>query len=206
MATKHFVYLYRDRSGRPIYVGYGHSAQRAISHRGASHNKELKGWLAKDDFDLQLAGPYSSEQEAKAVEAALISSMQPRFNRTPGDGPKFAPVGVPPHLWQRPQMKPLTLGQIGKITGGALLVYLSPGERLRDGRQKFNAGFPDDVEQRPLAGQSRTKVRSVPDEAGAHKGERGNLWAPAHLSGRGLSPGQHRAAMARSGTALGLHE
>ena len=145
MAAEHFVYLYRDRSGRPMYVGYRHSAQRAISHRGGSHNKELKGWLAKDDFDLQLAGPYSSEQEAKAVEAALISSMQPRFNRTPGDGPKFAPVGVPPHLWQRPQMKPLTLGQIGKITGGALLVYLSPGERLRDGRQKFNAGVPDDV-------------------------------------------------------------
>ena len=142
--AEHFVYLYRDRTGRPMYVGYGHTAQRAISHKGGSHNKELKTWLGREDFDLQIAGPYSSEQEAKVVEAALISSMAPKFNRAPGDGPKFAPVGVPPHLWERPQMKPLTLGQIGRMTGGALLVYLSPGKRLRDGRLKFDAALPDD--------------------------------------------------------------
>lgn len=144
MASEHFVYLYRDHAGNPVYVGYGHSAQRAISHRGSSHNSGLKAWLAKENFDLQIAGPYESEQEAKAVEAGLISSMKPRFNKAPGDGPKFTPVGVPPHLWERPQMKPLTLGQIGRRTGGALLVYLSPGDRLRDGRKKFDAGIPDD--------------------------------------------------------------
>ena len=126
-------------------MGYGHSVQRALSHSGSSHNRKLKEWLARGLFDLQVAGPYRSEAEAKAVEAALISSLSPKFNIAPGDGPKFTPVGVPPELWERPQMRPLTLGQIGRITGGALLVYLAPGDVLRDGRRKFDPAIPEDT-------------------------------------------------------------
>ena len=142
--NKNFVYLYKSLKGSPIYVGYGKSVQRALTHSGGSHNKGLKAWLAQNQFDLSIAGPYSSEAEAKAVEAALISSMHPKFNKAPGDGPKFAPVGVPPHLWERPQMTPLTLREIGKQTGGALLIYLAAGNFLVDGRKKFDAALPSD--------------------------------------------------------------
>jgi len=146
MSDKHFVYLYRDLVGKPKYVGYGKNVQRAISHTGESHNQKLKDWLAKDSFDLSIAGPYKSEAEAKVVEAALISSMNPEFNIAPGDGPKFSPIGVPPDLWERPRMKPMTLAEIGRETGGALLVYLSAGDFLRDGRRKFNAALPSDAD------------------------------------------------------------
>ena len=142
MAREHFVYLYRTLQGDPVYVGYGQAVERALTHSGGSHNADLKRWLAQTKFDLQIAGPYSSEREAKAVEAALISSMNPRFNKSPGDGPKFAPVGVPSSLWERPRMPELSLRQIGIKAGGALLVYLAPGDFLRDGRRKFNAAIP----------------------------------------------------------------
>lgn len=144
MAREHFVYLYRTLQGDPVYVGYGQAVERALTHTGGSHNAELKSWLAQNKFDLQIAGPYLSEREAKAVEAALISSMSPRLNRSPGDGPKFAPVGVPSSLWERPRMPKLSLRQIGLMTGGALLVYLAPGDFLQDGRRKFNAAIPSD--------------------------------------------------------------
>jgi hypothetical protein len=144
MATAHFVYLYRTLRGDPVYVGYGRTVQRALSHSGASHNSGLQAWLDKNQFDLHVAGPYANEHEAKAVEAALISCLNPRFNKSPGDGPKFVPVGVPPALWERPRLPELSLRQIGIRTGGALLVYLSAGDYLSDGRKKFDAALPSD--------------------------------------------------------------
>ena len=39
-------------------------------------------------------------------------------------------------------MPELSLRQIGIKAGGALLVYLAPGDFLRDGRRKFNAAIP----------------------------------------------------------------
>ena len=144
MSRRNFVYLYCNSNGKPMYVGYGSTAQRALSHSKCSHNADLKRWLKTWDFDLRLAGPYASEKEAKAVEAALISSMHPRFNIAPGDGPTFLPVGVPAHLWERPSMKPLTLRELGIKGNGALLVYLSPGDYLRDGRRKFDPALPSD--------------------------------------------------------------
>ncbi len=127
-----------------MYVGYGSTAWRALSHSHRSHNRKLKTWLAKGQFDLRIAGPYANEKEAKAVEAALITSISPRFNVASGDGPKFLPVGVPAHLWERPALKPLTLRELGIRGRGVLLVYLAPGGYLRDGRRKFDPAQPSD--------------------------------------------------------------
>jgi hypothetical protein len=142
--AEHYVYVYRTPAGVPVYVGYGHQAQRAISHRGNSHNADLRAWLNKSNFDLQIAGPYRDEAEAKAVESALISALAPKFNRSPGDGPSFVPLGVPAELSARVQMDPLTLSKIGKLAQGALIVYLAPGDYLKDGRRKYDAAQPTD--------------------------------------------------------------
>ena len=144
MAEKHYVYLYTTIAGAVMYVGYGANVERALSHSGGSHNKQLKAWLARENFDLKIAGPYASEQEAKHVEAAIISGIKPKFNVAPGEGPKFRPLGVPGALGDRPSASPLSLAEIGRLTGGALLVYLAPGTFLRDGRKKFNAADPQD--------------------------------------------------------------
>jgi hypothetical protein len=41
-------------------------------------------------------------------------------------------------------MSELSLRQIGLKAGGALLVYLAPGDFLKDGRRNFNAAVPSD--------------------------------------------------------------
>lgn len=138
------MYLYRTVSGKPKYVGYGHDVDRAISHARDSHNASLRDWLEAGKFNLTVAGPYRDKQEGLNVEAALISGLNPEYNRSPGNGPRFVPLGVPPELSDRPAMEPLTLQEIGTKTGGALIVYLAPGEFLADGRPKFDPAKPDD--------------------------------------------------------------
>jgi predicted GIY-YIG superfamily endonuclease len=143
---QHFVYFYRTRGGEPIYVGYGRDVERATSHLGRSHNAKLERWLERNEFDLRVAGPYATEAEAKRVEAALISGIQPRFNVAPGEGPRFVPLGIPPDLHERPQMEELSLADVGRAAGGALLVYLAPGVFLGDGRKRFDPARPNNEE------------------------------------------------------------
>jgi len=145
VSDAYYVYLYRSIAGVPKYVGYGMSVERALTHAGHSHNDALRSWLTRGEFDLSVAGPYRDEAEGKRVEAALISALRPEFNRAPGDGPKFVPLGVPPELSDRPTHDPLALADIGRLTGGALLVYLAPGDLLGDGRRKFDPAHPDDA-------------------------------------------------------------
>lgn len=144
MSDGHYVYLYRSLSGVPKYVGYGMNVDRSLSHAGHSHNDDLRRWLERGDFNLTVAGPYRDAAEGKHVEAALISALNPEFNRSPGEGPRFLPLGVPPELGERPTESPLTLAEIGRVTGGALLVYLAPGDFLRDGRKKYDPAAVND--------------------------------------------------------------
>lgn len=113
-----------------MYVGYGTSVDRALAQE--RDNDKFVKWLEKQDFDLSVAGPYGSAERGKEVEAALISAIAPEFNRAPGEGPKFRPVGVPPELADRTTLPALSLSEIGKRTGGALLVYLASGDYLKD--------------------------------------------------------------------------
>jgi hypothetical protein len=144
MADAFYVYLYRSIRGVPKYIGYGMNVERAQSHAGHSHNIKLREWLKRGEFELSLIGPYRDEVEGKNVEAALISAFQPEFNIAAGNGPKFVPVGVPPEMGDRLTLPALGLAELGRITGGALLVYLSPGDFLSDGRQKFDPANPKD--------------------------------------------------------------
>ena len=147
MNSEHFVYLYSTHTGKPIYVGYGKEVSRALSHTSSSHNEELERYInnKKNKYEIKVSGPYRDKKEAKNIEAAMIWSLHPRFNKARGSGPKFLPVGVPPKLWNRPRMKSLSLSQIGRITGGALLVYLAGGNKIfDDGRTTFDPGRPLD--------------------------------------------------------------
>ena len=141
---EHFVYQYLDRSsGATVYVGYGMATDRAISHAKTSHNDGLRAWLEKGEFELRIAGPYKSKEEGFAVEAALISAISPKFNKHPGNGPKFRPLGVPEELAERPSMAPMTIAEIGIQAGGALIVYIAPGTSMADGRPKYDPAHPD---------------------------------------------------------------
>jgi hypothetical protein len=144
---RHYVYLYRAPSsgtarGKPMYIGYGMSVQRALQHPENSHNSRLKEWLAEGHYTLEVAGPYGDEREGKRVEAALISALDPEFNVARG-GPSFRPVGVPSELAERSSLQPLSLEEVGRLAGGALFVYLSDAA-LTDGRTTYNVAEPDD--------------------------------------------------------------
>lgn len=122
----YIVYVYQDINGRVRYVGKGSSA-RALSHEDESQNTGLSEWLKKEKFSVQHAGPYS-ESEALAVETALIcvlgDSGHPLFNKNKGNGPKLRPLGLPNEKSYRLADNPLTTSEIGKITRGALIVYV----------------------------------------------------------------------------------
>jgi hypothetical protein len=144
---RHYVYLYRAPSsgaapGKPKYVGYGMSVQRALSHPENSHNPRLLKWLADGHYTLEVAGPYASEGEGRRVESALISALVPEFNVAKGS-PRFRPVGVPGELAERSGLPRLSLAEVARRVGGALFVYLSDAD-LTDGRTTYNPADPDD--------------------------------------------------------------
>lgn len=143
--AEHYVYLYQTPQGRVVYVGYGRRTTRATAHPQFGH-PTFRRWLSRNKHEVRIAGAYRDAKEAKAVEAALISALDPEFNRAPGDGPRFVPLGVPLELAGRAQLKPLMLPEIGRRARGALLVYLSPGDLLPDGRRKFDPAHPSDDE------------------------------------------------------------
>jgi len=52
----HFVYLYRDLEGRPVYVGRGGEISRAEGHAVGTHNSGLAELIAKNAYTLEIAG------------------------------------------------------------------------------------------------------------------------------------------------------
>jgi len=40
--TQHYVYVYRSKGGKPLYVGYGAGVVRSAAHLGkGAHNQKL---------------------------------------------------------------------------------------------------------------------------------------------------------------------
>lgn len=139
------VYLYRTTNSAQIrYVGRGTTPDRALQHTGGSHNEGLRALIESGAYTLEVAGPYKSPSEAALVEAALISALERSgtqaalTNLVPGAGPQFRPLGVPGELAGRPLNAPLSLAEVGRHTGGALLVRNSFGADLSDGRPRLD--------------------------------------------------------------------
>lgn len=137
------VYIYRKLDGTIVYVGRGLTPDRAQSHVSGSHNTDLAALIEKGAYELEVAGPYERYDVAVEVEAAMISALirsgkHALYNRAPGNGKRFAPLGVPPELAERPLLPLLTVSEIGVMTGGALIVRNSFGEDLEPGRPRLD--------------------------------------------------------------------
>jgi hypothetical protein len=138
-ASRACVYLYR-RGEAIIYIGRGASPQRALDHTSGSHNAQLAEIIRGGNYEIEIAGPYPRYEIAEQVEAALISALTPPGRHTPvngvaGAGEKFRPLGVPAAFADRQLLPPLTIGEVGALTGGALIVRNSfGGSRCRAAR------------------------------------------------------------------------
>jgi len=142
-----YVYLYRDnKSGAVKYIGRGAKITRASVHQLKSHNKDLESWLRKASFKLEIAGPFDSEDMSKAVEAALISSHSPTFNKRQESSKfVFRPVGVPEKYIARLQKNKLTREDLFKgKTNKILLVRIT--EQDFEDRVGYNQVSPPDDE------------------------------------------------------------
>jgi len=138
--SDHCVYLYRAPTTQKIvYVGRGATPGRAVQHTGGSHKPGLSAIIDTGDYSVELAGPYLTPEAAAAVEAALISALRlptsqaALTNAAHGDGPRFRPFGVPSDYSDRLLLPPLTVAEIGVMTGGALIVGTASAESSRRG-------------------------------------------------------------------------
>lgn len=140
-----FVYLYRDAGTERIrYVGYATNADRAFTD---GHNELVEGALDRGEvFDIMIAGPFRDEAEARNVEACLVSAIGPELNKIDQPGVKFRPLGVPAALADRRIQPRLGIHEIGRVTGGALVVICSLTSTLKSGMKKVSpTNFTDDV-------------------------------------------------------------
>jgi len=156
MTQMQYVYVYRDSAQRVVYVGRGERLARAEAHVDGTHNPGLSAIIESGRFSVEAAGPYQDEAVASAVEAALISVLEvqavPRLaNQAPGNGPRFAPLGVPVELADRLTLPALSIEDLGVNVGlardgGILLVRLASGGAFKDDeeRRKFDPAHPDD--------------------------------------------------------------
>lgn len=142
MSENYYVYLYRNPTNlKVMYVGYGTEANRA---HASGHNERVLPEAGK--FIIEISEPYRDEVEARNVEAALIYSLKPEWNKIEGTGNKFRPFGVPIELISRRTLSPITLGEIGKITGGALIVLSSEKAEMKTNVDKLSpTNFEDNV-------------------------------------------------------------
>jgi hypothetical protein len=155
-AAEHFVYIYRDQRGKPLYVGYGRLAPRATSHLLGSHNAALNNSLVDQRFDLQIAGPYESEAVGRAVETALISVLQPDLNVDPGPSRwRFRPIGVPAayaERWTQPELLRRDFIDAQGTRPAPVLFVIVTNEDFADGRIGYNIATP------PTDSQIRERV------------------------------------------------
>jgi hypothetical protein len=169
----YYVYIYRDpESGEIRYVGKGtHQEgtqnQRVEHHVHGARNAELRRWVnrlgAKKRVPVIELFPCASDEQAFAVEAALISALwvppeardgRGLFNKIRGQRGRFVPIGLPDRLADRHYQLPLMRDNLAQL-GGALVVYVNS----RDFQTEFDdrrGAFPhydltdDDVRDRIL--------------------------------------------------------
>lgn len=146
---EHFVYLYRDERGRPLYVGRGRELARSMSHVGpAAHNDRLTAKIAKTNYSIAISGPFGDEAVAASVEAALISAL----NGTPGielankiEGVStgvFRPMGVPMGFSSRVLELPVPLADLKERSRRLPIMLVLVNDKTLDDREGVNLAAP----------------------------------------------------------------
>ena len=143
----HFVYIYRHRAGNPFYVGYGMDPKRAASHVEGTHNTDLGKLIEKDQYSLEIAGPFDNAETGRAVETALISAfrLDGLVNKDPGTSDhRFRPYGLPTEFASRfagERLGKRDLKQIEAKAGGPILVVYVNEKEIRE-RKGFDPSAP----------------------------------------------------------------
>jgi predicted GIY-YIG superfamily endonuclease len=142
---KYFCYIYKKPdSGKILYVGYATDASRAFTD---GHNELIREFVASGaQYEIHISGPYRDEDEARNVEAALVSVLKPEFNQIEQSGSRFLPLGVPPELASRRADRVLDPHELGRITGGCIIVYCNLTSQLKSGKRKVSPVlFSDEI-------------------------------------------------------------
>ncbi len=147
-SKKHFVYLYRDRKGKPRYIGYGSEIARALAHQKDTHSEKLRPFVRKGELILEIAGPFGSRGTGLAVETALISAMKPDCNVSPGKKScRFRPIGIPEEYADRLSEAPLSISRLRAIVPAnkfpVMFVYIG-NQDFSDGRKGYSLAKPPD--------------------------------------------------------------
>jgi len=145
MSEKYFCYVYRrPENGKILYVGYATDASRAYTD---GHNLQVSKYVnSGQKYEINISGPYRDEEEARNVEAALVSILQPEFNQIDQPGNRFRPLGIPQEFSGRRLEAPLDVHELGRLTGGCIVVFCNLTSQLKSGKAKVGpTSFSDDV-------------------------------------------------------------
>jgi hypothetical protein len=147
-----YVYLYRDKQGRPKYVGYGERIERASVHLIKSHNPKLAKFIEEEsNFTIEVAGPFENEALGRTVETALISALNPSFNENKGpSGFRFRPLGVPAEYAGRLSEHPLKKEDFISKQGASpkAVIFVKVGNKdFGDGRTGYDPANPPSDDQ-----------------------------------------------------------
>ncbi|WP_320151697.1 hypothetical protein [uncultured Tolumonas sp.] len=126
MNNNHFVYIYKDQKSSIQYIGYGKNPERAVSHQNKTHNKTLEELIKNGEYTVHIAGPFEDEMTARAVEAALISALNPFCNQKQEKKEwRFRPIGIDGSLAYRLSESPLKKDDFLKKHNQVLFVRIS---------------------------------------------------------------------------------
>lgn len=147
-----YVYLYRDKQGRPKYVGYGERIDRASVHLIKSHNPKLAAFVEEEsNFTIEIAGPFETEALGRAVETSLISALNPSFNENRGPSQfRFRPLGVPTEYASRLSEQLLQKEDFISAQGASpnSVIFVKVGNKdFGDGRTGYDPAKPPSDDQ-----------------------------------------------------------
>ncbi len=143
----HFVYVYKDLKGRIEYVGYGKNAERARSHQSNTHNELLESVIESGKYSLHIAGPFNDENTARAIEAALISCVEPKCNKKQEKSEwRFRPIGITEDYSDRLVEPALTRKDIISACDGRVM-FVRISDKELSNRKGYNLNdLPNDNE------------------------------------------------------------
>jgi len=148
----HYVYLYRDKRGRPQYVGYGKDVTRATIHLTKSHNLKLADFVGANEFAIEVAGPFKSKKIGLLVETTVFSALKPKFNVAKGQWEaRFRPLGVPVAFAKRlsmPALQRRDFLKFQKMKPLMPVLFVTIGDKkFSDGRPGYDPAHPPSDKQ-----------------------------------------------------------